>query len=61
MLIASSKGICYITPNGAELHPNKKRVNGTFIMLRINNKKIENIYECIKFEKINRLEVDKND
>ncbi|WP_406534830.1 ATP-binding protein [Methanobrevibacter sp.] len=61
ILIASSKGVCYITSDGAKLHQNKRRINGTFIMLRINNKKIENIYECIKFKKINKLEVDKND
>lgn len=30
-------------------------------MLIIVNKKIENVFKCIKFEKINRLEVDKNE
>ena len=55
MLIASGRGICIINKNGAKTCNNEKKVNGTFINLRLNNIKIENIYEYLRFEKINRI------
>lgn len=61
ILISSRNGICDITAEGARLYKNNRYINGTFIMLRINNKRIEDIYDCIKHEKINKLEVVKND
>lgn len=59
MLIASGEGICSINRNGAKTYANENKINGTFIVLMINNKKIEDIYEYLKYEKINRVtEVD---
>ncbi|WP_407422744.1 ATP-binding protein [Methanobrevibacter sp.] len=55
MLIASGNGICLINKKGAETYDNKNKIIGTFIILRINNKKIENIYEYLKYEKINKI------
>lgn len=55
MLIASGNGICLINKKGAKTYDNKNKINGTFIILRINNKKIENIYEYLKYEKINKI------
>ena len=57
MLICSGSGNCRITTEGAKLSPNENRNNGTLIILRITNRKVDNIYECLKFEKINILEV----
>lgn len=57
MLIYSGSGICKITSEGAKLYFNKNETNGTFIILKINNKKVDNIYECIRYKKINKLGV----
>lgn len=56
MLIASGKGICVVTTKGAQLYKNKYGINGTFIVLRINNKKIDNIYEYLKYKRINKIQ-----
>lgn len=61
MLISSGSGVCDITSDGAELYYNETGINGTFIILKINNKKVDNLYECIKHEKINKMEVAKNE
>lgn len=55
MLIASGTGICIINKNGAKTYLNENKIKGTFIIIRINNKKIDNIYDYIKHEKINRI------
>lgn len=57
MLISSGFGICEIKSNGARLYLNENQINGTFIILKITNKKVDNIYDCLKYEKINKLEV----
>ncbi|WP_407392149.1 hypothetical protein [Methanobrevibacter sp.] len=61
MLIASGLGVCDITSEGAKLFFNENGINGTFIILKINNKKVDNLYECIKYEKINKMEVTENE
>lgn len=43
MLIASGKEICIINEHGAETYLNKNKMQGTFIVMRINNKKIDNL------------------
>ena len=43
MLIASGKGICIINEHGAETYLNKNKMQGIFIVMRINNKKIDNL------------------
>ncbi|WP_295610796.1 ATP-binding protein [uncultured Methanobrevibacter sp.] len=53
MIISSGNGTCKITKNGINIIQNKTFIDGTFILLRINNKKIDNLYEYLKFEKIN--------
>lgn len=55
MLIASGKGICTITKEGAKTYFNHNPIYGTFIILRIPYKKIDNIYEYLKYKKINRI------
>lgn len=55
MLIASKSGFCIITKNGAKTYENKNQINGTFIILRLSNKKIDNIYDYLKYEKINKI------
>ena len=60
MLIGCGKGVCLINSNGIKTCENKYEINGTFIILRIPNRKIDNIYEYLKYEKINRIrEVEK--
>ena len=61
MLIASGNGICLINQNGAKTYLNKNKIKGTFIIIRINNKKVENIYDYLKHEKINRITEVKHD
>lgn len=56
MLIGSGEGICIITSNGIQTYRNMHKINGTFLILRINNKKIENIYEYLKYGKINKIQ-----
>lgn len=55
MLIASGNGICTINKNGAKTYLNENKIKGTFIIIRIDNKKIDNIYGYLKHEKINRI------
>lgn len=56
MLIASGTGICLINSEGIQTCKNKYKINGTFIILKIVNKKIDNIYDYLKYEKINKIE-----
>ncbi|WP_298522864.1 ATP-binding protein [uncultured Methanobrevibacter sp.] len=56
MLIASGKGICLINSDGIETCKNRYEIAGTFIILKIPNKKIENIYNYLKYEKINKIQ-----
>ena len=58
VLISSGNGICEITKKGANPYLNTHEMNGTFVILRIKNKKIENIYEYLKYEKINNINED---
>ena len=58
MLIASGKGICEITKKGAKTYPNNHTTKGTLIILIIKNKKVDDIYEYLKYENINRIEED---
>lgn len=55
MLIASGEGFCTINKNGVKTLTNKNKTNGTFIILRFSNNKIENIYTYLKFKKINEV------
>lgn len=55
MLIFSGNGICLVTENGIDIRMNENSINGTFISLHINNKKIDNIYEYLKYVKINQI------
>ena len=50
------KGVCVITKNGAKTHSNSSEIKGTFVILRLKNKEIKNIYEYLKFKHINRIE-----
>lgn len=52
MLIASEHGICIINKKGAIRYSTENRITGTFIIVRIQNKKVDNIYEYLKYEKI---------
>ena len=61
MLIASCRGICYIDENGAQTYSNENIIEGTFIVMRINNKSINNIYEYLKYKKINKNMEDENE
>lgn len=56
MLIASGKGICDINSNGAKTYYNPIEINGTFILLKLNNKKVDNLYECIEYKTIDKIE-----
>ncbi|WP_292602946.1 ATP-binding protein [Methanobrevibacter sp. UBA212] len=58
VLIASGKGICEITKEGAKPYMNSHEIIGTFVILRIKNKKIGNIYEYLKYESINKISED---
>lgn len=53
MIISSGNGTCITTKNGIKIIQNKIFVNGTFISIQINTKKIDNIYKYLKYEKIN--------
>lgn len=61
ILIASGKGICMITENGAKTYSNKNTIKGTKVILKIPNKKVDNIYEYLKHENINKIKEDDND
>ena len=54
MLIASGNGICEITKMGAKTYFNDHEIVGTFVILRIKNKKIDNIYEYLKYKTITK-------
>ena len=54
MFIFSGNGCCLITKDGIQLNENKKSVTGTFILLQINNKKVDNIYNYLKYEIIHK-------
>jgi hypothetical protein len=53
MTISSGNGTCIATKNGVKIIQNRTFIDGTFILLQINNKKIDNIYNYLKYEKIN--------
>ena len=55
MIVFSGKGICIITKEGIKTCENEKYVNGTLISLKIPNKKVDNIYNYLKHEKINKI------
>lgn len=54
MFIFSGTGACLITKDGIKLLENKESVPGTFILLQINNKKVDNIYNYLKYEVIHK-------
>ena len=54
MLIVSGKGVCEITKNGAKTYLNTHEIIGTFVIIRIKNKKVDNIYEYLKYKKIDK-------
>ena len=56
MLIASGKGICVITKEGAKPYLNDHEIKGTFVILRINNSNIDDIYKYLKYENITRVD-----
>jgi hypothetical protein len=58
VLIASGKGICEITKKGAKPYLNDHEIKGTFIILRIRNQKINDIYEYLKYDNINKINDD---
>ena len=55
ILIASGNGICIIKKEGAKTFLNDNRINGTFIILKIPNKKIDDIYKYLRYCKINKI------
>lgn len=61
MLIASGNGICIITKKGVKTQSNYNAIKGTYIIMNINQKKIENIYEYLRYERINKIKEEKND
>lgn len=56
MLLASGNGICVITKEGAKTYLNDHEIQGTFVILRINNTQIKNIYKYLKFKNINKVD-----
>lgn len=58
VLIASGNGVCEITKEGAKPYLNTHEITGTFVILRIKNKKIDNIYDYLKYETINKISED---
>ncbi|WP_296790133.1 ATP-binding protein [uncultured Methanobrevibacter sp.] len=60
MTIASGSGVCTVTKNGAKTYFNDHNINGTFVILKIKNKKVDNIYKYLKFKNINKIEDDNN-
>ncbi|WP_405306291.1 ATP-binding protein [Methanobrevibacter sp.] len=58
VLIASGSGVCEITKEGAKPYLNSHEITGTFVILRIKNKKIDNIYDYLKYETINKISED---
>ncbi len=57
MLVASRNGVCTINKRGVRTwDKNMPFIDGTFITLRINTNKINNIYEYIKRREINKNE-----
>ncbi|MDR3291503.1 MAG: hypothetical protein LBT10_05060 [Methanobrevibacter sp.] len=55
MLIASRKGLCYINSKGANLfNIDEKFIKGTYVSIRINERKLENFYECMGYKKIKK-------
>lgn len=61
MIIASGNGFCVITKEGAKTFINHDKIKGTFVILKIENKKINNIYSYLKFENINKIKEAKHD
>lgn len=61
MLIASGNGVCAITEDGARTYLNQNYIKGTFVIMQIENKKVDNIYNYLKFEHINKLKEDNHD
>lgn len=56
MIIMSGKGASLITKRGMRLYENEESINGTYILLQINNKKIDNIYGYLKYKPISKEE-----
>jgi anti-sigma regulatory factor (Ser/Thr protein kinase) len=61
MSILSGNEICIIDEYGLKSSNDNYFFNGTFIHLQLKNRKIKNIYKYLKFERINRIEVVKNE
>ena len=61
MLISSGKGLCLATKKGIIIRENENVMGGTFILLQLDNNKINNIYTYLKFEKINAIKEEKHD
>ncbi len=58
MLIASGFGVCVVSSKGANTYSNSHEIKGTFVILRIKNKKVNNLYEYLKFNKIKKIKED---
>lgn len=56
MLIASGQGLCEVSKECAKPYLNDNEISGTLVILRVKNKKIDNIYDYLEFEKINKCE-----
>ena len=61
MVIFSGNGACLVTENGIDIQKNENSINGTFISLQMNNRKIDNIYEYLKYVRINQIKEVEND
>jgi len=59
MIIASGTGICIVTKEGVKSYFNNHEIHGTFVILRIKNKKVNDIYKYLEHKHINK--VDEND
>lgn len=55
MLISSGNGLCIASKNGIDIKENENFIDGTFILLQINNNKIDNIYNYLKYVRINAI------
>lgn len=55
MLIASRNGTCTITKKGVKLYDDSLFINGTFITLRVNTNRINNIYEYTKRRTVKKI------
>lgn len=55
MLIASRNGTCTITKEGVKLYDDSLFINGTFVTLRVNTNKINDIYKYTKRRIVKKL------